>query len=302
MTETIPRAAPRIRDLDAERAEARHRAAQAERPRGLAWPRMAEIRVCAVGLTAVEQSFLDRMVVVSQHRQPLLTPLPLVRAHEADVILIDGAHDAAMEWACSQDWLARRAVIWIDREPQHPGHSMLQRPVAWPMLQILLANAVNQAPPRPEALVRRAIQPDAPMVLLMAGSTRERHRMRQVLESAGYRVTLSATARDGLAALHAGTYACAMLAGPVDDLDPVEVCRRLRALEYRIGRIPILMLDDHPGAMAWLRARIAGCDELIPRPGTARELRQQLGDRLEVFAHQQREAALQAQRPYAPLV
>jgi CheY-like chemotaxis protein len=306
VSETITRdirgEAPRFRDRDAERAEARQQAQDATRTRDLAWPQTPEIRVCAVGLQAVERSFLDRMVGASKLRQPCLLSLPRAQAHEADVILIDGQQEAALDWACSQDWLARRAVIWIDREPEHPGHTMLRRPVAWPMLQLLLASAIRQAPPRPDELAPRQVQPDAPMVLVLAGDARERHHMRQVLEAAGYRSTLSGTGREGLAALHAGTYACVMLAGDVPDLEVLELCRRLRALEHRIGRLPVLVLDDEPGTVARLRARIAGCDHWLPRPKTARELKAALGDQIEVFAERQRQAAQAALRPYAPLV
>lgn len=302
ITRDIPGEAPRFRDRDAERAEARQQARDAAKTRDLAWPQMPEIRVCAVGLQAVERSFLDRMVDASQLRQPCLHSLPRAQAHEADVILIDGQQEAALDWACSQDWLARRAVIWIDREPEHPGHTMLRRPIAWPMLQLLLASVVRQAPPRPDGLAQRPVQPDAPMVLVLAGDARERHHMRQVLEAAGYRATLSASGREGLAALHAGTYACVMLAGDMPDLEALELCRRLRALERRVGRIPVLVLGDDPGTVPRWRARMAGCDHWLPRPKTARELKAALGDQIEVFAERQRQAAQAALRPYAPLV
>lgn len=302
ITGEITRDAPRFRDRDAERAEARQRARDAAKTRELAWPELAAIRVCAVGLQAPERGLLDRMVSVSQLRPPSLVSLPRVQAHEADVILIDGQHEAALDWACSQDWLARRAVIWIDREAELPGHAAVRRPIAWPMLQVLLAQAIRQAPPRPQDVASRPVQPDAPMVLLLAGNAGERHHMRHVLESAGYRTTLCATGREGLAALHAGTYACAMLVGQVPDLEGLELCRRLRALERRIGRIPVLILGDDPGPVTRLRARMAGCDDWLPRPNTARELKAAMGDQIEVFAEQQRQAAQAALRPYAPLV
>jgi CheY-like chemotaxis protein len=290
MSATMTRPVGRFRDVDAERAEARLQVPVRAGTCELAWPEMPAIRLCAVGLRAGERAFLDRMVAVSQHRAPRLSLLPRAQAHEADVIMIDGADDAALEWSYAQDWLAGRAVIWVNKEAQHPGHTQLHRPIQWPMLQLLLASSIRRAPSRPDNLCTRAVQPDAPMVMVMAGEARLRHQMRVLLDAAGYRVTLAGTAREGLAAMHAGSYACLLLAGEVPDLD---------SLEARVGRIPILKLDEQPGGVGRLRSRLAGCDDVLPRPQRVKDLEHLLGTRIKAFAAQRR-AQLEAERARPP--
>lgn len=284
-TADAPRA--RFRDVHAERAEASRAAKEAARgSRALAWPAHADIALCAVGFERRERELLHRLVRLSQRRSPRLNLLAEGEAHRADVIMIDGSDAQALAWSREQPWLAGRAVVWVNGPAELPGHTSLPRPIQWPMLPIVLARTLRGAPATSRELVARQVQPDAPMVMVMAEDGRTRERMRRLLDAAGCRVTQAATAREGLAALHAGDYACVLLAGPLKDGDAFEVCRRLRSLERRIGHLPVLMLDAAPGFVTRMKARLAGCDDIVVPPRRSREMRALLADRVPAVASQ----------------
>lgn len=254
-------------------------APQQDLPSTIGWPSDERISLCVVGLSPRERRALERAVDGSLTRRPELVLLEVRRAHEADVVVVDGADPAALRWSEAQRWLADRAVVWIERPAGVVGHLTLPRPIVWPTLPIVLSHARRNAPQRARAraLVARNVQPHAPAVMVLSEDPQRRERLRWMLEAAGRRATLARTAREGLAALHAATYEGVILAGTVPDLERLALCGRVRALERRLGRIPLLLLDDEPGG-AWdrLRARIAGYDEVAAMPSSAAQLRELL--------------------------
>ena len=260
------------------------------------WPADERITMAVIGLSVHERRSLEQLIGASARRRPLLLELDLARAHEADVVIVDGADPAALAWRSSQRWLADRAVIWIGRSADLLGHTSLARPIAWPTLPIVLSHALRHAPRGAHArgLVARRVQPHAPAVMVLSGDVHRRERLGALLEAAGRRATLARTAREGLAALHAAPYETVILAGGVPDLDRLALCGRVRALERRIGRVPLLLLDEEPGG-AWdrLRARMAGYDEVAPMPASQSQLR----SLLDAVRAGPRQAAAAAERP-----
>jgi CheY-like chemotaxis protein len=243
------------------------------------WPSQARISLCVVGLDAAERRRLHRLVDASVRRAPLLVLVDESRAHEADVVLVDATDDHARAWSRSRPWLDGRAVLWVGRLATRAGHLELPRPIAWATLPIVLADAMGHAPVASRAVAVRALQPHSPAVLLLGGAAPAGNRLPGLLEACGRRVVQAATARDGLAALHAARYDAVILAGQVPDLDRLALCARLRSLQGRIGRLPLLLLLDGPKVPAWarLRARMAGYDEVAAMPGGIAELQAVLG-------------------------
>jgi CheY-like chemotaxis protein len=269
--------------------DAHHRTA------ALLWPEVQEIALCVLGLEAGERAMLEKIVQFSQRRGPKLRLLPPGKAYLADVIMIDSADAQARAWSDAQDWLDRRAVIWINGQAERPGHTLLHRPIQWPVLPLVLARSLRSVQAPTSALALRTRQADGPMVMVVAEEPDARRRLRAKLEAAGCRVTGVRTAREGLAALHAASYACVVLAGEVPDADGAEVCRRLRGLERRIGRVPVLMLNDSAGPLARWRAKWAGCDDVVAEPARGKDLRRlmhRLSERSMPAARAGRAAAL----------
>ncbi len=244
-----------------------------ERDAGLDWPSVAEIRLCAVGLPASEQDALARTMDQSLEHPPVLRLLPDHQFGAADVILIDGANRRAQAWwQAHREKLSQRAVVWIDQDAACAAHTTVVRPVVWRMLPLVLHRAVQSAPPRELPLAARSLQPSAPAVMVLATDKALRAKLSWMLESLGRRATLAGSAREGLAALHAASYDCVILAEAGLDLDASEICRRIRSLKRRIGRLPVILLEDRPRGWDRLRARVAGCDEIARRPHHSQEL------------------------------
>lgn len=246
----------------------------APRSTALVWPEQQNIALCVVGFQPSELMLLESLVRLSERRGPRLNLLPIGQAHLADVVMIDGADAEARAWGHAQTWLDRRAVIWVNGKSEIPTHTMLRRPVQWPMLPILLARSLRAAMPATRALAIRPQDPDAPVVMIVADDADARRRVRAKLQAGGLRTLDVRTAREGLAALHAAPYACVLLAGEVPDADRIEMCRRVRALPGRIGDVPLAILDEGAGMLDRLRARLAGCEAVMPEPARGRELRQ----------------------------
>jgi DNA-binding response OmpR family regulator len=88
------------------------------------------------------------------------------------------------------------------------------------------------------------------------------------LAQAGFRVTASATARDGEQRLKREVYDLLILDLMLPDADGLEVCRRIR----QSSDLPILMLTARGDAMDRVVGLEIGADDYLPKPFEPREL------------------------------
>jgi DNA-binding response OmpR family regulator len=88
------------------------------------------------------------------------------------------------------------------------------------------------------------------------------------LAPAGFRVTSTATARDGEQRLRRETYDLLILDLMLPDADGLEVCRRIR----QSSDLPILMLTARGDAMDRVIGLEIGADDYLPKPFEPREL------------------------------
>ncbi len=103
------------------------------------------MRFACVGLKPIERRLLEGTVMVSQRRTPRLELVPTERAQDAEVIIVDTRDPGAVAWAQQQPWLRAKPVIWLDASSVPSWHTLLRRPVQWPVLPIYLARAMEQA-------------------------------------------------------------------------------------------------------------------------------------------------------------
>ena len=268
--DTAPKARRQgFRDLDAERAEARaHSDARA-----LSLPLPAALRLACMGLAASELRLLHELVAQSQCQTPRLSLVSALQAHAADVLLIAAGDPTTRAWIKQQgDWLQRRAVVWIDGLSASPGHQGLARPFSGHTLMPVMMAAWFSTPRVTQALAQRQLQPQAPVVLVMASASGSRQRWGHQLEAIGHRSTLAGTAREGLAALHATHHCAAVLDQGVPDIDNASLARRVRALDRRLGRTPLICVDSSPNLLSRWRSRMAGFDDTVSQAPMGAEL------------------------------
>ncbi len=251
------------------------------------------LRLFVRGFKPMELRLLEGAVRLSERRLPRLALLSEADAAKADVLMIDGADEAAAAWLASRPGLAGKPTIWVDSRRAHPGHTTVSRPVQWPMLPMLLARALENAPGQtwadsltaPAALTESATTPAAhptpharapsptPIaraelnhVLVVDDSLAVRNHLRSLLEARGIRVSEAACVREALAVVETERFTCALMDVLMPDMDGYEGCKRLKSMKSSIGKLPVVMLTSKASPFDRIRGKMAGCDAYLTKP------------------------------------
>jgi two-component system, cell cycle response regulator len=233
------------------------------------------LRLAVQGLRPIERQLLDGLVKVSQRRNPRLEILHEHRAREADVVMVDTRDAAAMAWAQQRPWLAHRAVIWIDGTEAAPGHTLLRRPVQWPILPMVLARALEAGPDTatgaPGAVPPSAAAPSpavafTPHVLVVDDSATMRAQLRSLLEPAGYAVTEAEGVTAALQAIGQRHFDCVLMDVVMPDVDGYEGCHRIKAALHGREAVPVVMVTGRGSPFDHLHGKMAGCDAYLTKP------------------------------------
>lgn len=234
------------------------------------------LRLAVKGLKPMERDLLEGLVKVSQRRTPRLQILNDAMALEADVIVIDAHDAAAMAWAHARSWLAERAVIWIDGAEAAPGHTLLRRPVQWPVLPMVLARALESGPGAhatsgPGAVAQARVPPHlprghAPHLLIVDDSAAVRTQLRSLLEPVGYDVTEVDSVAGAMQQIEQHRFDGVLIEAALPQIDGYEGCRRVKARLRGADAIPVVMLSSKGSAFDRIRGTMAGCDAYLTKP------------------------------------
>jgi two-component system cell cycle response regulator len=245
---------------------------------------VAALRLAVKGLKPIERQLLDGLVKVSQRRTPRLEILGDAQAQEADVVMIDARDPEALSWARQRPWLARRAVIWIDGTEAARGHTLVRRPVQWPVLPMLLARALESGPATAvssASAAEPAAAPSAhlPQILVVDDSLAVRAHLRSLLEQRGYSVTDADSVEVALKTLAKRKFDCVLMDVLMPDIDGYEGCRLIKARLRGTQAVPVVMLTSKASPFDRLSGKMAGCDVYLTKPVDAQYL-------MEVLAQQ----------------
>jgi twitching motility two-component system response regulator PilG len=269
------------------------------------------LRLFVKGLKPIERQLLEGLVKVSQRRTPRLELLDDPRARAADVVVIDTRDAHAMSWARRHPWLARRAVIWIDGNDVQPGHTLLRRPVQWPILPMVLARALESGPgtvaaapaSNPSPLMPHAPKPQqaahSPQVLVVDDSLAVRAQLRSLLERRGYTVTDADCVDVALDSLTQRSFDCVLMDVLMPDTDGYEGCQEIKARMRGAQAVPVVMLTSKSSPFDRIRGKMAGCDAYLTKPVDAQHLAEVLAQHVRV-APQRRAAPAAAPRDAPP--
>lgn len=243
------------------------------RPQALDLP----LRLLVKGFNPMERRLLDGTVTLSQRRAPRLELVDDAEAASADVVMIDARDADAMHWARRHVWLARKPVIWVDAATAPGGHTKTRRPVPWPTLPLLLAQAIEASPrrssyprvPGSDAIAAGIAPPLRPVLVAVRDAT-ERALLASLLQARGICLTLAGNAHAALQAGAAMHYGCVLMDVLLPDLDGYEACRRLKAggagSDAERRRTSIVLLSDDTAPFDRVRGRMAGCDAHLAKP------------------------------------
>lgn len=238
------------------------------------------LKLAVQGLKPGERQLLEGLVKVSQRRTPRLEILDNTRAREADVVVIDTRDPMAMSWARRHPWLVRRAVIWIDGHDAAPGHTVLRRPVQWPILPMVLARALESGPGTATAAAAAVSAPGAlaastggnfapahtPQILVVDDSLAVRAHLRSLLERRGYAVTDADCVDVALDSLDQRAFDCVLMDVLMPEVDGYEGCHQIKARLRGAKAVPVVMLTSKSSPFDRIRGKMAGCDAYLTKP------------------------------------
>ncbi len=220
------------------------------------------LKLLVRGFSPSERQLLDAIVQLSQRRQPKINLLSAADGANADVVMIDAMDAEAKKWASQQPWLAQKAVIWVDA-PEGPGRAVVQRPVHWSALPILLARVLEHTPHGNSAPVPASAAQGA--VLVVDDSVAVRSQLRALLEPRGLKVTDAESAEAAISAAEAAPYACILMDVLMPGVDGYEACRRIKE-NARTNRPAVVMLTSKSSPFDRIRGKMAGCDAYLTKP------------------------------------
>ena len=96
--------------------------------------------------------------------------------------------------------------------------------------------------------------------------------VKEYLTQSGYEVTHAADGESGLAAAQDKSFDLIMLDLMLPDMDGLEICRRIRALQGDAARVSVLMLTAKGDPMDRIIGLELGADDYLPKPFEPREL------------------------------
>ena len=232
------------------------------------------LKLVVQGLKPVERQLLEGLVKVSQRRTPRLEILESERAAEADVIMIDTRDSRAMSWARHHPWIESRAVIWIDATEAPGGHTLLRRPVQWPILPMVLARALEGGPGTAAmgtswgvaASAPGASDQRAPQILVVDDSLAERAHLRSLLEPRGFVVTDADSVEVALQSVAQRSFDCVLMEVLMPEVDGYEGCRQIKARLRGESAVPVVMLGTKGSPFDRIRGKMAGCDAYETKP------------------------------------
>ncbi len=221
------------------------------------------LKLLVQGFSQAERQLLDAVVQLSQRRQPKINLLGAADAAAADVVMIDGGDAEAKKWASQQQWLGHKTVIWVDA-PEAPGRTVVQRPVQWSSLPILLARVLEHTPHHHAGISPAAAGQGS--VLVVDDSAAVRSQVRALLEARGLKVADVESAEAAISTAVAVPYACILMDVLMPGIDGYEACRQIKAKAHGANHPAIVMLTSKTSPFDRIRGKMAGCDAYLTKP------------------------------------
>ena len=109
-------------------------------------------------------------------------------------------------------------------------------------------------------------------LLMIEDDVRLAHMVSEYLGQSGYTVAHAGDGHSGLAELAANPPQLVILDLMLPDMDGLEVCRRIRALQGTLAQTPVLMLTAKGDPMDRIIGLEMGADDYLPKPFEPREL------------------------------
>ena len=225
------------------------------------------IRLLVHGFTKTERQMLDAFVKLAWRHGPRIEVLGKDDVQQADAVIIDATDPSTHDWMKTLPWLNSESVIWVDANEAAEGSVVLQRPVQWYGLPVLLHQILERT--SQTAAAHHAAMPAAATahahVLVVDDSMAVRSMLRSLLEEQGHRVTDVDNAHDALSLVGMNSFSCVLLDVLMPGMDGYEACRKIKSSAFGIAP-PVVMLTSKSSTFDKIRGKMVGCDAYLTKP------------------------------------
>jgi len=238
--------------------------------------------VDVIGFNPTERLLLSSIFGLAARRDPSFAQRPSGMTRAADLYLVDGADDSAMnEFRAVRSRYPAPAVL-VGQADASLGLAALPRPLQWARLLQSFDDALVSAPqahektivlrrtPQPSMAAPNAVAP-APKqisdaVLVVDDNATVRKFMEAKLAPYGFSADFAETGEQAVGLTGSKEYTCVFLDVVLPGIDGYQVCKLIKSNKQAIKRTAVVMLTSRSSPFDKLRGSLAGCDEYLTKP------------------------------------
>lgn len=245
----------------------------------------AEFTLGILGLSRVQRATVLSVCNLSSGRPRGYAVVPPTLVHKADILLVDGDDNKAVNhW----EQLAGRAPAIIisagGAGANGARYSLTRAALPSRLMRMLDAVTIQELKYVPELVVGDDVQAARPVTgestarrsfgpraLVVDDSYAVRKQMQICMDLYGMAVDFAETAEDGLEKVRSRPYDIVFMDVILPGMDGFRACRQLKADRQTRG-IPVVMLTGKGTAFDRLRGTMAGCNRYLTKPVRAEDL------------------------------
>ena len=219
----------------------------------------SDYTVDVIGFNQTERLLLSSIFGLAARRDPSFVQRDAKSAKSADLYLVDGADESAMnEFRAVRARFPAPAVMVGGSDPALPS---LQRPLQWARLLQSFDEAVIAAG-RGAAQAKHATG----SVLVVDDNATVRKFMEAKLAPYGFRADFAESGEQAVGLTASNEYTCVFLDVVLPGIDGYQVCKLIKGNKQAVKRTAVVMLTSRSSPFDKLRGSLAGCDEYLTKP------------------------------------
>jgi twitching motility two-component system response regulator PilG len=219
----------------------------------------SDYTVDVIGFNQTERLLISSIFGLAARRDPSFVQRDAKSAKNADLYLVDGSDDKAMnEFNAVRARFPAPAVLVGGSDPALPS---LQRPIQWARLLQSFDDAV-QGSGRAAPAAKQATA----SVLVVDDNATVRKFMESKLAPYGFRADFAESGEQAVGLTATNEYTCVFLDVVLPGIDGYQVCKLIKSNKQAVKRTAVVMLTSRSGSFDKLRGSLAGCDEYLTKP------------------------------------
>ena len=222
----------------------------------------SDYTVDVIGFNQTERLLISSIFGLAARRDPSFVQRDAKSAKNADLYLVDGSDDKAMnEFNAVRSRFPAPAVLVGGSDPALPS---LQRPIQWARLLQSFDAAVQGSGKTASAAKGTAAATAS--VLVVDDNATVRKFMESKLAPYGFRADFAESGEQAVGLTATNEYTCVFLDVVLPGIDGYQVCKLIKSNKQAVKRTAVVMLTSRSSSFDKLRGSLAGCDEYLTKP------------------------------------